>query len=126
MKNELWNLIFESLTHIVCFFIAPPSPVPQDPCYPNPCGSNSQCSNGICVCLPDYQGDPYIGCRPECVGNSDCSQHLACIRNKCKDPCPNTCGQNALCNVYNHIPICNCPAGMSGNAFIQCKPFEGM
>lgn len=105
-------------------FVVEPPEAPQDLCVPYPCGSNTKCLDGKCSCLPEYQGDPYIGCRPECVMNNDCPTQLACIRNKCKDPCPGTCGENAICNVYNHIPICSCPAGMSGNAFIQCRPFE--
>lgn len=64
-------------------------------------------------------------CRPECVLNSECPQNKACIRNKCMDPCPGTCGQNALCEVYNHVPMCRCPQGMSGNAFVQCLPYQG-
>lgn len=100
-------------------------PTEVDPCNPSPCGANAQCRDGVCTCLAEYQGDPYRGCKPECVLNNECSNHLACIRNKCEDPCPGTCGQNAICNVYNHIPICSCPAGMSGNAFIHCRPFEG-
>lgn len=65
-------------------------------------------------------------CRPECVLNNECPQNKACIRNKCMDPCPGTCGQNALCEVYNHIPMCRCPQGMSGNAFTQCLPYQGI
>jgi hypothetical protein len=101
--------------------------MPQDdPCYPSPCGPNAQCNEGICTCLPEYQGDPYRGCRPECVLNSDCPRDKACIRNKCTDPCPGTCGQNAICDVINHIPMCSCPVGMAGNAFIECRPFKSM
>lgn len=96
----------------------------NDPCNPSPCGFNAQCNNGVCTCLPEYQGDPYIGCRPECVLNNDCPQNKACINRKCKDPCPGICGQNALCDVYNHIPMCRCPEKMMGNAFIECKPVE--
>ncbi len=107
------------------FSLTVPVEQPHDLCNPSPCGANAQCRNGVCSCLPEYQGDPYVGCRPECVINNDCPPHLACIRNKCKDPCPGTCGQNAVCNVYMHIPVCSCPHGTSGNAFIQCKPFEG-
>lgn len=44
----------------------------------------------------------------------------ACIRQKCQDPCPGTCGLEALCSVTNHIPICTCPRGTSGDAFRQC------
>lgn len=100
--------------------------VKDDPCNPSPCGSNAQCSNGECTCLPEYQGDPYRGCRPECVLNSDCPRDKACSRNKCVDPCPGTCGQNAICEVINHIPMCSCPQGMSGNAFISCNPYQCM
>jgi len=96
----------------------------SDPCNPSPCGYNAECNNGVCTCLLEYQGNPYMGCRPECVINNDCPQKEACIKNKCKDPCPGICGQNAICDVYNHIPMCRCPEKMSGNAFIQCKPVE--
>lgn len=103
---------------------APPlkKPGQDNPCIPSPCGSNAQCNNGICSCLPEYQGDPYQGCRPECILNSDCPRDKACIREKCTDPCLGTCGQNAICEVLNHIPICNCPSGMKGNAFVLCTP----
>ncbi|PSN29200.1 hypothetical protein C0J52_26427, partial [Blattella germanica] len=100
----------------------PQPPPPSDPCNPSPCGSNAQCNNGICTCLPEYQGDPYAGCRPECVLSTDCPRNRACIRNKCTDPCPGTCGQGAICDVVNHIPICSCPQGMSGNPFVECRP----
>lgn len=99
-----------------------PEPVETDPCNPSPCGSNAQCNDGICTCLPEYQGDPYRGCRPECVLNNDCAKNLACIRSKCQDPCPGTCGQNAECSVVNHIPICSCLSGYIGNAFVLCTP----
>lgn len=49
-----------------------------------------------------------------------------CLRNKCVDPCPGTCGTAALCEVYKHVAICICPQGMSGNPFLICRPFEGI
>lgn len=98
-------------------------PVASDPCDPSPCGANAQCNDGVCSCLPEFHGDPYRGCRPECTMNGECATHLACIRNKCQDPCPGLCGHSAICQVYNHIPTCSCPAAMTGNAFIQCQPF---
>lgn len=94
--------------------------ISADPCEPSPCGANAQCRDGICSCLPQYHGDPYGGCRPECVQNPDCPYNKACIQNKCTDPCPGTCGQNAECNVVQHIPMCSCPAGTTGNAFANC------
>lgn len=103
---------------------APPTPVEvvhDDPCNPSPCGSNAQCRDGVCTCLAEYHGDPYSSCRPECVLNSDCSRDKACIRSKCVDPCPGVCAPNAICEVFNHIPMCSCSQGMEGNAFVQCQ-----
>lgn len=102
------------------------SPPEIDPCNPSPCGANAVCRDGVCSCLPEYQGDPYSSCRPECILNSDCPRNRACIRNKCKDPCPGTCGQDAICTVLNHIPICSCPTGMAGNPFVECRPQQGV
>lgn len=99
-------------------------PVKTDPCNPSPCGSNTLCRDGICTCLSEYQGDPYTGCRPECVLSTDCTRDKACLSNKCVNPCPGTCGQNAECSVINHIPMCNCPSGYSGDAFISCRIIE--
>lgn len=96
-------------------------PVVKDPCNPSPCGANAQCNDGLCTCLPEYQGDPYRGCRPECVLNNDCPRNKACVRNKCIDPCPGICGQNAECTVINHIPTCSCISGFAGNAFVLCN-----
>lgn len=97
----------------------------DDPCNPSPCGPNAQCKSGQCTCLPEYQGDPYRGCRPECVLNNDCPRNRACVRNKCIDPCPGTCGQNAECTVINHVATCSCIQGFIGNAFVQCNPIPG-
>ncbi|VEN46223.1 unnamed protein product [Callosobruchus maculatus] len=99
-------------------------PPPTDPCNPSPCGPNAECNNGICTCLPEYIGNPYESCRPECVLSNECSRDKACIRNKCKDPCPGTCGQNARCDVINHIPSCSCPDGFTGDPFTNCRVSE--
>lgn len=100
--------------------IKTPPPVSTDPCDLQPCGANTECDNGICTCIRDYQGDPYVGCRPECTLSTDCSPNRACLNKKCVDPCPGTCGQNAQCDVSNHIPICSCPKGYTGDPFINC------
>lgn len=99
--------------------------MPEDPCNKSPCGINTQCKNGICECIKDYQGDPYFGCKPECISSTDCPTDKVCSRNKCVKPCPGMCAPNAECNVYNHIPICTCPEGTSGNAFIGCHVPDG-
>lgn len=109
--------------------LAPPTPAIQhivtDPCVPSPCGPYSQCrdigGSPSCSCLSNYIGSP-PNCRPECIINSECTSNKACIREKCRDPCPGSCGTNARCNVINHIPICNCPDSYTGDPFSACYP----
>lgn len=103
-----------------------------NPCEPSPCGPNAVCTQknnaGSCTCIADYTGNPYEGCRPECVLSSDCPTDKACIRNKCQDPCPGVCGSNAQCNVVNHVPTCSCIQGYIGDPFTTCSllPPPGM
>lgn len=98
------------------------------PCIPSPCGANAICTQrdgaGACSCLEGFHGNPYEGCRPECVLSSDCSADKACIRNKCADPCPGICGSNAECTVINHVPSCACVKGYAGNPFEKCTKNE--
>jgi len=101
----------------------PMQAVPQNPCQPSPCGPNAVCQvrgdSPSCTCLPDYTGSP-PNCRPECVSNNECPSHMACVRLKCRDPCPGSCGSNAECRVVSHTPNCLCPAGFTGDPFTQC------
>ena len=98
--------------------------VEEDPCNPNPCGpySNPPRNNGNrcdCSCQAGMIGQP-PNCRPECQLNSDCPMELACRAQKCVDPCPGLCGQNANCRVRNHIPLCVCNQGFIGDPFASC------
>lgn len=97
---------------------------PRDPCNPSPCGANAVCREkngaGSCICLPEYFGDPYTSCRPECVTNDDCERSKACLNNKCRDPCPGTCGLHAECRVLNHAPSCYCLPGYTGDPLSVC------
>lgn len=102
----------------------PPVPKPNlNPCVPSPCGPNSQCrivgDSPVCSCLPNYIGRS-PNCRPECTINSECPANLACINEKCADPCPGSCGLLAQCAVTNHRPICTCPFGYTGDPFSNC------
>ena len=92
-----------------------------DPCNPSPCGPNAQCIGGVCTCLPNYSGDPYSNCRPECTMNAECPRNRACNNQRCVDPCPGTCGPGAQCDVVNHIPTCSCPQGTTGDPFVSCR-----
>lgn len=100
-------------------------PVPKDLCRPSPCGPFSICrvrnDRSVCTCLPDYIGQP-PNCKPECVISSECPANTACINQRCRDPCPGTCGQNSKCLVTNHSPICSCMQGYTGDPFQQCVP----
>lgn len=54
--------------------------------------------------------------------NSDCSRVKACVNHYCVDPCEGTCGTSAKCDVVNHIPMCSCLPGTSGDPFTLCRP----
>lgn len=103
------------------------APVYTEPCRPSPCGPYSQCRavNGqaVCSCVPGYVGSP-PACRPECIVNSDCGRNEACSSQKCRDPCPGTCGVGARCEVVNHNPICSCPPRYTGDPFTRCRPIR--
>lgn len=109
---------------ITSSFTVDVQPMSIHPCSPSPCGPNALCEErnnaGACSCSPEYIGNPYEGCRPECVLNSDCPQNLGCVNSKCRDPCPGTCGQNANCQVINHLPTCVCFDQYSGDPFRYC------
>lgn len=117
------------LSSSIYFQLAPVVPPRQDqyrdPCQPSPCGPFSQCRdyNGSpsCTCLSNYMGSP-PNCRPECSINSECPSNKACIQEKCRDPCPGSCGINANCNVINHTPVCTCAERDTGDPFTSCYP----
>lgn len=54
----------------------------------------------------------------------ECSLDRVCLKNKCVNPCPGVCASTAECKVYNHIPICTCSEGMTGNAFLECNKIK--
>jgi hypothetical protein len=107
------------------FKITLSAPVVTQPCQPSPCGPNSQCreinDQAVCSCVPGFIGSP-PSCRPECITSSECGQNEACVNQKCRDPCPGTCGVGAKCNVINHNPICSCPPRYTGDPFSRCYP----
>jgi hypothetical protein len=115
--------LLPDFNRILFSFISAEQPVIQeDTCN---CVPNAECRDGVCVCLPDYYGDGYVSCRPECILNNDCPNNKACIRNKCKNPCTSVaCGEGANCDVIYHAVMCTCPPGTTGSPFIQCKPVQ--
>lgn len=111
-----------------CTILLVALPPPVDPCTPSPCGLYAECrvigDQAACSCLKNYIGLP-PNCRPECVVNTDCASNQACISEKCRDPCIGSCGENANCRVQNHIPVCLCQPGFTGDPFSLCSPIIG-
>lgn len=119
------NYLFKANIYNNFNYIADPVPIEYlSPCEPSPCGTNAICKEqngaGSCSCLPGFEGNPYDGCRYECSLNTDCASNKACIRNKCQNPCPGSCGANAECLVINHLPMCTCYNGYTGDPFKYC------
>jgi len=98
---------------------------PQDPCSPSPCGPNSQCKvvsgQAACSCLPNYVGTA-PNCRPECTISAECPRNRACQNQQCRNPCLGSCGPQATCQVVNHVPVCTCAPGFTGDPFAGCSP----
>lgn len=53
--------------------------------------------------------------------NAECPGNLACQNERCKDPCPGSCGIHAICVVTNHAPHCTCENGYTGDPFVGCS-----
>lgn len=104
-----------------------------DPCSSladPPCAQNAICyaqnHAAGCQCPPHLpQGNPMSYCqppviiegRPECELDVDCPSKLACIKNRCLNPCVelSACHSSAHCSVVDTVPIrtmiCTCPVG---------------
>lgn len=101
-----------------------------NPClFTDTCGVNTECfvSNheAKCRCRPGYHGVPEDKCRViGCYSNSDCPSERSCVNMQCVDPClrDDKCSPLAECRVLNHLPICRCPFGFTGNPYISCQP----
>ncbi len=60
--------------------------------------------------------------RPECTTDPECLLHLACIQQRCQDPCTrHRCGVNAECKVNSHRAYCVCKRGYEGNPETLCE-----
>lgn len=104
----------------------------KNPCsIENACGENAVCSavdhKAVCECASNARGDPKVSClRVECTESNDCSSSQTCINYSCVDPCTlkNACGQNANCVSENHLAICSCQPGTTGNPLLGCVPLQ--
>ena len=94
-----------------------------DPCsIPDICPANARCENNngrpLCTCEPGFVGDGFQECfRGDCISNDDCSASQSCKDYRCVDPCSFSCGNGADCEPRNHVAICRCPKGFTGDPF---------
>lgn len=112
-----------------------------NPCANSPCASNAVCHvrnhNVACRCPESTPiGNPLVYCErqpvaaiePECRTDADCPSRLACINEKCAEPCHELrpCSQTAKCSVQDSVPvrtmICTCAEGWVPNNEGECKP----
>ncbi|CAG7819415.1 unnamed protein product [Allacma fusca] len=101
----------------------------SNPCSPSPCGTNANChvsgDRPVCTCAPGHQGNPLTYCsRGECSSNSECPSFKVCENFNCVNPCSTACGPNAACDVRNHIPVCSCPPGYTGDPVRHCRVYD--
>lgn len=94
----------------------------------DPCGVNAECraigNRAECRCLSGHRGNPYERCTVvECRSNSDCPSDRQCINAQCVNPCvyDTPCAARAECHVRNHVALCRCPIGHSGNPYVDCR-----
>ncbi|XP_047739045.1 uncharacterized protein LOC108675679 isoform X3 [Hyalella azteca] len=91
-------------------------------CSVTPCSEGSECravADHSAVCTLTRP----IGVIPECIVDTDCLDHQACVDTGCRDAClaNNPCAPNAVCKGENHRPQCYCPPGYVGNPHVSCK-----
>ena len=107
-----------------------------DPClHENPCSVRAECRvrghQASCRCPPGYVGNPQIDCRPEeepeCRTDGDCPSQLACLNNKCQNPCLviEPCQIPSECKVLPTLPVrtmvCVCPSGYISSGSGTCQ-----
>lgn len=123
MPRELFLLIcchLSFIDDIVLFkFLAKQfiHPCTKSPCH---CAFNRHINDYSCNCLPNFI-DPLPNCKSECRSNAECPMHMACLNQFCKNPCVDEmCGENAMCKVKMHKPVCECKQNYTGNPFVKC------
>lgn len=93
----------------------------RDPCN---CALNAECRvrdhRPVCSCKQGFEGNPELHCvRSGCRSDQDCSGKHRCSDRRCVPVCP-ACGIGADCYAIDHRPICECPAGLSGDPQNSC------
>lgn len=85
---------------------------------------------GNCICPIEYgyridaKGNCIRENEPECHTDDDCPDNRYCNKEieMCEDPCNlKRCGVNTFCNATNHIAVCQCISGHTGNPEVYCS-----
>lgn len=100
-----------------------------NPCTTHLCGRGAECFVQShfpqCRCPLGTQGNPQVACiTGVCQYNEDCADHEACDRlNRiCRPVCDSgVCANTAICTGRRHQPECTCPAGNTGDPYVQCS-----
>jgi hypothetical protein len=120
-------LFIESIQFLMNILLLVEPPKPENACVPTPCGPNAECQvrgeSFACSCMQNYISVP-PNCRPECTINPECAPHLACMQQRCRNPCDGICGVNAQCSVVNHNAVCSCNDNHKGDPFSLCQPIS--
>jgi hypothetical protein len=54
--------------------------------------------------------------------NTECPSDKVCHNFRCINPCSTSCGVDSECTVRNHVTVCQCPKGFTGDPFVSCTP----
>lgn len=62
----------------------------------------------------------------QCTDSNDCPSSKTCFDNQCVDPCSlaNVCGEFTNCVSSNHIGLCSCQPGYTGDPRLGCVPVQ--
>lgn len=95
------------------------------------CGKNAECipisHEATCKCPKRTKEDHNHNCiSVECLDSNDCLENKTCLNSTCINPCeiPNICGEKAFCSPSNHVGICICEPGTTGDPHLGCFPFQ--
>ena len=109
--------------------------------YDSQCAPNAEClavrHQAVCRCPPHLPlGNPRFSCEPrlppvvaepECRTDADCGPQLACLEERCQNPCAvlDPCHRSAECRVVDTVPrsiTCVCRPGFVMDLDGRCRP----
>lgn len=93
-------------------------------------------TNQLIVNYENCRGNPYEACvpeeEPECREDGDCPSQLACLNQRCQNPCTiiQPCYEPAKCKVLPSLPVrtmvCICPSGYISSGSGTCQVIKSI